>query len=191
MEDASLSFVSKRFLVKHRLLRRSSLRVAVQFFYYTFSSLISSFLTNPLLVNFLFSWISSSCEFSLLVNFLFSWISSSCDSFLFIISPLVYDLFSLFCGLFCLLLIIYWTFAFNKWKLSQASARTILPYSLNRRLRCLRQLNQRLWIFAATCRCLEMCIFFTYIKKTAKNSYCLHNCLREQRIVCIFASSKG
>ena len=46
-------------------------------------------------------------------------------------------------------------------------------------------------IFAATCRCLEMCIFFTYIKKTAKNSYCLHNCLREQRIVCIFASSKG
>ena len=33
--------------------------------------------------------------------------------------------------------------------------------------------------------------FFTYIKKTAKNSYCLHNCLREQRIVCIFASSKG
>ena len=174
MEDASLSFVSKRFLVKHRLLRRSSLRVAVQFFYYTFSSLISSFLTNPLLV-----------------NFLFSWIFSSCDSFLFIISPLVYDLFSLFCGLFCLLLIIYWTFAFNKWKLSQASARTILPYSLNRRLRCLRQLNQRLWIFAATCRCLEMCIFFTYIKKTAKNSYCLHNCLREQRIVCIFASSKG
>ena len=32
MEDASLSFVSKRFLVKHRLLRRSSLRVAVHFF---------------------------------------------------------------------------------------------------------------------------------------------------------------
>ena len=177
MEDASLSFVSKRFLVKHRLLRRSSLRVAVQFFYYTFSSLISSFLTNPLLVNFLFSWISSSCEFSLLVNFLFSWIFSSCDSFLFIISPLVYDLFSLFCGLFCLLLIIYWTFAFNKWKLSQASVAALDFVACQS--------------VAATCRCLEMCIFFTYIKKTAKNSYCLHNCLREQRIVCIFASSKG
>ena len=62
---------------------------------------------------------------------------------------------------------------------------------LNRRLRCLRQLNQRLWIFAATCRCLGMWIFFTYIKKTAKNSYYLHNCLRKQRIVCTFASSKG
>ena len=64
-------------------------------------------------------------------------------------------------------------------------------HSLHRRLRCLRQLNQRLWIFAATCRCLGMWIFFTYIKKTAKNSYCLHNCLRKQRIVCTFASSKG
>ena len=64
-------------------------------------------------------------------------------------------------------------------------------HSLNRRLRCLRQLNQRLWIFAATYRCLGMWIFFTYIKKTAKNSYCLHNCLRKQRIVCTFASSKG
>ena len=130
MEDASLSFVSKRFLVKHRLLRRSSLRVAVQFFfYYTFSSLISSFLTNPLLTN------------PLLVNFLFLWISSSWDSFLIIISPLVNDLFSLFCGLFCLLLIIYWSFAFNKWKLSQASASTILPYSLNRNLQVFRNVN--------------------------------------------------
>ena len=131
MEDASLSFVSKRFLVKHRLLRRSSLRVAVQFFfYYTFSSLISSFLTHPLLV-----------------NFLFSWISSSCDSFLIIISPLVNDLFSLFCGLFCLLLIIYWTFAFNKWKLSQASVAALDFVACQS--------------VAATCRCLGMWMFFT------------------------------
>ena len=157
MEDASLSFVSKRFLVKHRLLRRSSLRVAVQFF-----------LLYLLLINLTFSYKSSSCEYPLLVNFLFSWIFSSCDSILFIISPLVYDLFSLFCGLFCLLLIIYWTFAFNKWKLSQASARTILPYSLNRRLRCLRQLNQRLWIFAATCRCLGMWISLHISRKQLK-----------------------
>ena len=127
MEDASLSFVSKRFLVKHRLLRRSSLRVAVQFFllYILLINLIFSYKSSscefPLLVNTLFLWIPSSCEFSLLVNFLFLWIFSSCDSFLFIISLLVNDLFSLFCGLFCLLLIIYWTFAFNKWKLSQAS----------------------------------------------------------------------
>ena len=128
MEDASLSFVSKRFLVKHRLLRRSSLRVAVQFFfYYTFSSLILPFLTNPLLV-----------------NILFSWIFSSCDSFLFIISPLVYDLFSLFCGLFCLLLIIYWTFAFNKWKLSQASVAALDFVACQS--------------VAATCRCLGMWI---------------------------------
>ena len=154
MEDASLSFVSKRFLVKHRLLRRSSLRVAVQFFYYTFSSLISSFLTNPHLVNFLFSWISSSCEFSLLVNFLFSWIFSSCDSFLFIISPLVYDLFSLFCGLFCLLLIIYWAFAFNKWKLSQASVAALDFVACQS--------------VAATCRCLGMWISLHISRKQLK-----------------------
>ena len=154
MEDASLSFVSKRFLVKHRLLRRSSLRVAVQFFYYTFSSLILPFLTNPLLVNFLFSWIFSSCEFSLLVNFLFSWISSSCDSFLFIISPLVYDLFSLFCGLFCLLLIIYWTFAFNKWKLSQASVAALDFVACQS--------------VAATCRCLGMWISLHISRKQLK-----------------------
>ena len=166
MEDASLSFVSKRFLVKHRLLRRSSLRVAVQFF-----------LLYLLLINLTFSYKPSSCEFPLLVYFLFSWIFSSCDSILFIISPLVYDLFSLFCGLFCLLLIIYWTFAFNKWKLSQASVAALDFVACQS--------------VAATCRCLGMWIFFTYIKKTAKNSYCLHNCLREQRIVCIFASSKG
>ena len=137
MEDASLSFVSKRFLVKHRLLRRSSLRVAVQFFYYTFSSLISSFLTNPLLV-----------------NFLFSCISSSCDSFLFIISPLVYDLFSLFCGLFCLLLIIYWTFAFNKWKLSQASVAALDFVACQS--------------VAATCRCLGMWISLHISRKQLK-----------------------
>ena len=137
MEDASLSFVSKRFLVKHRLLRRSSLRVAVQFFYYTFSSLISSFLTNPLLV-----------------NFLFSWIFSSCDSFLFIISPLVYDLFSLFCGLFCLLLIIYWTFAFNKWKLSQASVAALDFVACQS--------------VAATCRCLGMWISLHISRKQLK-----------------------
>ena len=137
MEDASLSFVSKRFLVKHRLLRRSSLRVAVQFFYYTFSSLISSFLTNPLLV-----------------NFLFSWIFSSCDSILFIISPLVYDLFSLFCGLFCLLLIIYWTFAFNKWKLSQASVAALDFVACQS--------------VAATCRCLGMWISLHISRKQLK-----------------------
>ena len=137
MEDASLSFVSKRFLVKHRLLRRSSLRVAVQFFYYTFSSLISSFLTNPHLV-----------------NFLFSWIFSSCDSFLFIISPLVYDLFSLFCGLFCLLLIIYWTFAFNKWKLSQASVAALDFVACQS--------------VAATCRCLGMWISLHISRKQLK-----------------------
>ena len=137
MEDASLSFVSKRFLVKHRLLRRSSLRVAVQFFYYTFSSLISSFLTNPLLV-----------------NFLFSWIFSSCDSFLFIISPLVYDLFSLFCGLFCLLLIIYWTFAFNKWKLSQAIVAALDFVAFQS--------------VAATCRCLGMWISLHISRKQLK-----------------------
>ena len=137
MEDASLSFVSKRFLVKHRLLRRSSLRVAVQFFYYTFSSLILPFLTNPLLV-----------------NFLFSWISSSCDSFLFIISPLVYDLFSLFCGLFCLLLIIYWTFAFNKWKLSQASVAALDFVACQS--------------VAATCRCLGMWISLHISRKQLK-----------------------
>ena len=137
MEDASLSFVSKRFLVKHRLLRRSSLRVAVQFFFYTFSSLILPFLTNPLLV-----------------NFLFSWISSSCDSFLFIISPLVYDLFSLFCGLFCLLLIIYWTFAFNKWKLSQASVAALDFVACQS--------------VAATCRCLGMWISLHISRKQLK-----------------------
>ena len=137
MEDASLSFVSKRFLVKHRLLRRSSLRVAVQFFYYTFSSLILPFLTNPLLV-----------------NFLFSCISSSCDSFLFIISPLVYDLFSLFCGLFCLLLIIYWTFAFNKWKLSQASVAALDFVACQS--------------VAATCRCLGMWISLHISRKQLK-----------------------
>ena len=137
MEDASLSFVSKRFLVKHRLLRRSSLRVAVQFFYYTFSSLISSFLTNPLLVNFLFSW-----------NF------SSRDSILFIISPHVYDLFSLFCGLFCLLLIIYWTFAFNKWKLSQASVAALDFVACQS--------------VAATCRCLGMWISLHISRKQLK-----------------------
>ena len=137
MEDASLSFVSKRFLVKHRLLRRSSLRVAVQFFYYTFSSLILPFLTNPLLV-----------------NFLFLWISSSCDSFLFIISPLVYDLFSLFCGLFCLLLIIYWTFAFNKWKLSQASVAALDFVACQS--------------VAATCRCLGMWISLHISRKQLK-----------------------
>ena len=137
MEDASLSFVSKRFLVKHRLLRRSSLRVAVQFFYYTFSSLISSFLTNPLLV-----------------NFLFSWIFSSCDSILFIISPLVYDLFSLFCGLFCLLLIIYCTFAFNKWKLSQASVAALDFVACQS--------------VAATCRCLGMWISLHISRKQLK-----------------------
>ena len=137
MEDASLSFVSKRFLVKHRLLRRSSLRVAVQFFYYTFSSLISSFLTNPLRV-----------------NFLFSWSSSSRDSFLFIISPLVYDLFSLFCGLFCLLLIIYWTFAFNKWKLSQASVAALDFVACQS--------------VAATCRCLGMWISLHISRKQLK-----------------------
>ena len=137
MEDASLSFVSKRFLVKHRLLRRSSLRVAVQFFYYTFSSLILPFLTNPLLV-----------------NFLFSWIFSSCDSFLFIISPLVYDLFSLFCGLFCLLLIIYWTFAFNKWKLSQASVAALDFVACQS--------------VAATCRCLGMWISLHISRKQLK-----------------------
>ena len=48
-----------------------------------------------------------------------------------------------------------------------------------------------LFLKQITCRCLGMWIFFTYIKKTAKNSYCLHNCLRKQRIVCTFASSKG
>ena len=137
MEDASLSFVSKRFLVKHRLLRRSSLRVAVQFFYYTFSSLILPFLTNPLLV-----------------NFLFSWIFSSCDSFLFIISPHVYDLFSLFCGLFCLLLIIYWTFAFNKWKLSQASVAALDFVACQS--------------VAATCRCLGMWISLHISRKQLK-----------------------
>ena len=137
MEDASLSFVSKRFLVKHRLLRRSSLRVAVQFFYYTFSSLILPFLTNPLLV-----------------NILFSWIFSSCDSFLFIISPLVYDLFSLFCGLFCLLLIIYWTFAFNKWKLSQASVAALDFVACQS--------------VAATCRCLGMWISLHISRKQLK-----------------------
>ena len=137
MEDASLSFVSKRFLVKHRLLRRSSLRVAVQFFYYTFSSLILPFLTNPLLV-----------------NFLFSWIFSSCDSFLFIISPPVYDLFSLFCGLFCLLLIIYWTFAFNKWKLSQASVAALDFVACQS--------------VAATCRCLGMWISLHISRKQLK-----------------------
>ena len=137
MEDASLSFVSKRFLVKHRLLRRSSLRVAVQFFYYTFSSLILPFLTNPLLV-----------------NFLFSWIFSSCDSILFIISPLVYDLFSLFCGLFCLLLIIYWTFAFNKWKLSQASVAALDFVACQS--------------VAATCRCLGMWISLHISRKQLK-----------------------
>ena len=137
MEDASLSFVSKRFLVKHRLLRRSSLRVAVQFFFYTFSSLILPFLTNPLLV-----------------NILFSWIFSSCDSFLFIISPLVYDLFSLFCGLFCLLLIIYWTFAFNKWKLSQASVAALDFVACQS--------------VAATCRCLGMWISLHISRKQLK-----------------------
>ena len=137
MEDASLSFVSKRFLVKHRLLRRSSLRVAVQFFYYTFSSLILPFLTNPLLV-----------------NILFSWIFSSCDSFLFIISPHVYDLFSLFCGLFCLLLIIYWTFAFNKWKLSQASVAALDFVACQS--------------VAATCRCLGMWISLHISRKQLK-----------------------
>ena len=137
MEDASLSFVSKRFLVKHRLLRRSSLRVAVQFFYYTFSSLILPFLTNPLLV-----------------NFLFSWIFSSCDSILFIISPIVYDLFSLFCGLFCLLLIIYWTFAFNKWKLSQASVAALDFVACQS--------------VAATCRCLGMWISLHISRKQLK-----------------------
>ena len=137
MEDASLSFVSKRFLVKHRLLRRSSLRVAVHFFYYTFSSLILPFLTNPLLVNFLFSWIFS------------SW-----NSFLFIISPLVYDLFSLFCGLFCLLLIIYWTFAFNKWKLSQASVAALDFVACQS--------------VAATCRCLGMWISLHISRKQLK-----------------------
>ena len=137
MEDASLSFVSKRFLVKHRLLRRSSLRVAVHFFYYTFSSLILPFLTNPLLV-----------------NFLFSWIFSSCDSILFIISPLVYDLFSLFCGLFCLLLIIYWTFAFNKWKLSQASVAALDFVACQS--------------VAATCRCLGMWISLHISRKQLK-----------------------
>ena len=137
MEDASLSFVSKRFLVKHRLLRRSSLRVAVQFFYYTFSSLILPFLTNPLLV-----------------NFLFSWIFSSCDSILFIISPHVYDLFSLFCGLFCLLLIIYWTFAFNKWKLSQASVAALDFVACQS--------------VAATCRCLGKWISLHISRKQLK-----------------------
>ena len=48
-----------------------------------------------------------------------------------------------------------------------------------------------LFLKQITCRCLGMWIFFTYIKKTAKNSYYLHNCLRKQRIVCTFASSKG
>ena len=143
MEDASLSFVSKRFLVKHRLLRRSSLRVAVQFF-----------LLYLLLINLTFSYKSSSCEYPLLVNILFSWISSSCDSFLFIISPLVYDLFSLFCGLFCLLLIIYWTFAFNKWKLSQASVAALDFVACQS--------------VAATCRCLGMWISLHISRKQLK-----------------------
>ena len=143
MEDASLSFVSKRFLVKHRLLRRSSLRVAVQFF-----------LLYLLLINLTFSYKSSSCEFPLLVYFLFSWIFSSCDSFLFIISPLVYDLFSLFCGLFCLLLIIYWTFAFNKWKLSQASVAALDFVACQS--------------VAATCRCLGMWISLHISRKQLK-----------------------
>ena len=144
MEDASLSFVSKRFLVKHRLLRRSSLRVAVQFF----------FLLYLLLINLTFSYKSSSCEYPLLVNILFSCISSSCDSFLFIISPLVYDLFSLFCGLFCLLLIIYWTFAFNKWKLSQASVAALDFVACQS--------------VAATCRCLGMWISLHISRKQLK-----------------------
>ena len=143
MEDASLSFVSKRFLVKHRLLRRSSLRVAVQFF-----------LLYLLLINLTFSYKSSSCEYPLLRNFLFSWIFSSCDSFLFIISPHVYDLFSLFCGLFCLLLIIYWTFAFNKWKLSQASVAALDFVACQS--------------VAATCRCLGMWISLHISRKQLK-----------------------
>ena len=65
MEDASLSFVSKRFLVKHRLLRRSSLRVAVQFF-----------LLYLLLIKLTFSYKSYSCEYPLLVNLLFLWFFS-------------------------------------------------------------------------------------------------------------------
>ena len=144
MEDASLSFVSKRFLVKHRLLRRSSLRVAVHFF----------FLLYLLLINLTFSYKSSSREYPLPVNFLFLWISSSCDSFLFIISPLVYDLFSLFCGLFCLLLIIYWTFAFNKWKLSQASVAALDFVACQS--------------VAATCRCLGMWISLHISRKQLK-----------------------
>ena len=143
MEDASLSFVSKRFLVKHRLLRRSSLRVAVQFF----------FLLYLLLFNLVFSYKSSSCEFSLLVNFLFLWFFSH-YSFLIIISPLVYDLFSLFCGLFCLLLIIYWTFAFNKWKLSQASVAALDFVACQS--------------VAATCRCLGMWISLHISRKQLK-----------------------
>ena len=38
---------------------------------------------------------------------------------------------------------------FLLWQATKSSARTILYHSCGRRLRCLRQLNQRLWIFAA------------------------------------------
>ena len=97
MEDASLSFVSKRFLVKHRLLRRSSLRVAVHFFYYTFSSLISSFLTNPLLVNFLFLGFFSHYNLSSCLWTLFFVLWSLLSSPYYIYKPLLI----LYIGPFC------------------------------------------------------------------------------------------